>query len=87
MMNTASSPLDPYHASLPHTSDPNYAGLPMQPYYDTYTPHPAARGVMMEQMPMSDGLAPLAPLDPAPQQAAPVDLQSHSFVENGRKYE
>jgi hypothetical protein len=42
---------------------------------------------MMDQMPMSDGLAPLAPLTPGPQQTAPADLQPHSFVENGRKYE
>jgi hypothetical protein len=88
MMNTASSPLDPYHPSLLQNGDPNYAPLPMQQYYvDGYAPPPAPRGQMMDQMPMSDGLAPLAPLTPGPQQTAPADLQPHSFVENGRKYE
>jgi hypothetical protein len=89
MMNAASSSLDPYQASMPHNGDPNsYAGLPMQPYYVDNFAHPSTRGPMMDQMPMAEGMAPLAPMTPAPaQQAAPVDFQSHSFVHEGRKYE
>jgi hypothetical protein len=88
MMNAASSPLDPYHSSLPNNGEPNYAALPMQQFFvDGYPSHTAPRGPIIDQMPMADGLAPLAPVAAGPQQTVVADLQPHSFVENGRKYE
>lgn len=90
MMNTASSPLEQYQNPMAHTGDMNYPLL-MQSYYggDGYPAHAGQRPAGMDQMPMSDGLGPMPPMTPGLQVSVPVvgDLQSHSFVDNGRRYE
>jgi hypothetical protein len=88
MMNTASSPLDSYQSSLPHNGDPNYSSLPMQSFYvDGYPSHPVSRGSMMDQIPPSEALTPLASTTTALQPSAAMDTLPRSCIENGRKYE